>query len=62
MMILFSNDYWMGCKTNTYNLERMRYNLFIKKYPVFKDILIIIRKINFNIKIYSENIVNKLYI
>jgi hypothetical protein len=52
----------MGCKTNTYNLERMRYDLFIKKYPVFKDILIIIRKINFNIKIYSENIVNKLYI
>ena len=62
MMILFSNDYWMRCKTNTYNLECMRYDLFIKKYPIFKDILTTIRKINFNIKIYSEKIVNKLYI
>nr|DAW98198.1 MAG TPA: hypothetical protein [Bacteriophage sp.] len=52
----------MRCKTNTYNLECMRYDLFIKKYPIFKDILTTIRKINFNIKIYSENIVNKLYI
>lgn len=37
-MILFSNDYWMGCKTNTYNLERsdMIYSLknilFLKIY------------------------------
>lgn len=62
MMILFSNDYWDGYKNNSYNLECLYNDLFIKKHPIFKDLMITIRRIDFNIKIYSCNIINKLYI
>ena len=62
MMILFSNDYWMGCKTNTYNLFTMFSEyIFILKL-IFLIIINISLKTGYFLMNKSYRIRSKLYI
>ena len=63
MAIYISNndEFWLE-KYQALIYEKFREDLFVKKYPIFKAVLELSKTLDFNLKVYNNDIVRKLYI
>ena len=63
MAIYISNDdeLWLE-KYQALIYEKFREDLFVKKYPIFKAVLELSKTLDFNLRVYNNDVVRKLYI
>lgn len=63
MAIYISNndEFWLE-KYQSLIYEKFREDLFVKKYPIFKTVLELSKTLDFNLRVYNNDVVRKLYI
>lgn len=61
MGLYITDDYWIGHENNQLlMLEKLRDDIFIKRYPVFKTVLELLKTLDFTIRIYSIEIMREI--
>ena len=57
MGLYITHDYWIGYENNQLLiLEKLRDDIFIKRYPIFKTALELLKTLDFTVRIYSIEI------
>ena len=61
MGLYITHDYWIGYENNQLLiLEKLRDDIFIKRYPIFKTALELLKTLDFTVRIYSIEIMREI--
>ena len=61
MGLYITHDYWIGYEEDRLlMLEKLRDDIFIKKYPIFKTALELLKTLDFTVRIYSIEIMREI--
>ena len=61
MGLYITHDYWIGHENNQlFMLEKLRDDIFIKRYPIFKTALELLKTLDFTVRIYSIEIMREI--